>query len=140
MLNALRLAGQPGDAIGPWWLQTAATDITSLGSTSVLALIILLAGGLFLVRRRPAAATVLLLASGGGLLISQALKAVFGRERPPIAYHAVESLNASFPSGHAMLSAVVFLTLGTVGARLVKHGARRPTSWAHRCSSPCWSA
>jgi undecaprenyl-diphosphatase len=45
------------------------------------------------------------------------LKTVFGRDRPPDAYRAVEVLNQSFPSGHAMLSAVVFLTLGAMLAR-----------------------
>ncbi len=120
VLQALREGGRPDDALGPWWLETIATDLTALGSTSLLTLILLLVCGLFLMLRRPGAAAMLLLAAGGGLLISQGLKAVFGRERPPIDYHAVESLNASFPSGHAMLSAVVFLTLGTVGARLFK--------------------
>ena len=120
VLDGLREHGRPDDALGPWWLETVATDLTALGSTSLLTLILLLVGGLFLMLRRPGAALMLLLAAGGGLLISQGLKLLFGRERPPLAYHATESLNASFPSGHAMLSAVVFLTLGTVGARLFK--------------------
>jgi undecaprenyl-diphosphatase len=121
VLNGLREHGRPDDALGPWWLETIATDLTALGSTSVLTLILALVGGLFLMLRRPGAALMLVLAAGGGLLISQGLKLLFDRERPPIAYHATDSLNASFPSGHAMLSAVVFLTLGTVGARLFKH-------------------
>lgn len=120
VLNALREHGRPDDALGPPWLQIAATDVTSLGSTTLLTLILLIVSGYFLMQRRTAAALVLLATAGGGLALSQALKVVFARERPPMEYHAVESLNASFPSGHALLSAVVFLTLGTVGARLVK--------------------
>lgn len=120
LLTALREHGRPDDALGPRWLQTAATDLTSLGSTTVLTLIVVLVAGLFLMLRRPGGALVLVLAAGGGSLISEGLKAVFGRERPPMAYHAVQTLNTSFPSGHATLSAVVFLTLGTVAARLVK--------------------
>ncbi|HEX8231978.1 MAG TPA: phosphatase PAP2 family protein [Caulobacteraceae bacterium] len=120
VLNTLREHGRPDDALGPHWVQTAATDLTSLGSTTVLTLIVILVAGLFLVLRRPSGALILLLAAGGGSLISEGLKAVFGRERPPMAYHAVQTLNTSFPSGHATLSAVVFLTLGTVAARLVK--------------------
>jgi undecaprenyl-diphosphatase len=49
--------------------------------------------------------------------ISQGLKQLFGRERPELVYRAVEAANPSFPSGHAMLSAVVFLTLGALAAR-----------------------
>jgi len=120
ILNALRENGRQDDALGPWWLEHAATDLTALGSTACLTLIVVLVGGLFLMLRRPGGALLLVLASGGGTAISEGLKLAFGRERPPIAYHATESLNASFPSGHAMLSAVVFLTLGTVAARLLK--------------------
>jgi undecaprenyl-diphosphatase len=120
VLTALREHGRPDDALGPHWVQVAATDLTSLGSTTVLTLLVLLMGGLFLMLRRPASAMILVLAAGSGGLISESLKAVFGRERPPVAYQAVEAINTSFPSGHATLSAVVFLTLGTVAARLLK--------------------
>jgi undecaprenyl-diphosphatase len=52
----------------------------------------------------------------GGVLISTILKMGFDRPRPDI-QHAVRVFTASFPSGHAMLSAVTFLTLGVLVAR-----------------------
>ncbi len=55
-----------------------------------------------------------------GLTISQLLKGLFGRERPPESYRASEILNTSFPSGHALLSAVVFLTLGAMLSQAAK--------------------
>ncbi len=125
VLTALRVPGQPGRPIGPAWLETAARDLTSLGSVMVLALIVLIVSGLFFSLRRRREALVLLIASGGGLATSGVLKDLFGRARPDLAYRAVEVTTSSFPSGHAMLSAVVFLTLGSlcagyVGRRLVK--------------------
>ena len=45
---------------------------------------------------------------------------MFGRERPEAALRAVEAMNPSFPSGHAMLSAAVFLVLGALSARFVR--------------------
>jgi len=103
--------------IGPHWLEQAMSDITALGSVTVLVSVVLLAGGFLLLRRRALEALLLAFALGGGLALSQSLKGFFMRERPPDAYRAVEVLNESFPSGHAMLSAVVYLTLGAMMAR-----------------------
>lgn len=117
VLQALRVEGRPHQLVGPEWLHLAATDITALGSVAVLSLVILLAFALLASLRRWIEALLLLAGAGGGLMISQGLKRLFERERPDLAYRAVEAVNASFPSGHAMLSAVVFLTLGVMAAR-----------------------
>lgn len=117
VLRALRVAGEPRTLVGPDWLHVAAVDVTALGSVAVLSLIILLAFALLASLRRWGEGLLLLGGAVGGVGISQGLKAVFGRERPDMAYRAVEAANASFPSGHAMLSAVVFLTLGVLAAR-----------------------
>jgi undecaprenyl-diphosphatase len=117
VLKALRLPGDPNSLIGPKWLHVAAADVTALGSVTVLGLIVALALALMLCLKRWSEALVVLVGAGGGVVISQALKQVFGRERPDLVYRAVEAANPSFPSGHAMLSAVVFLTLGALAAR-----------------------
>jgi undecaprenyl-diphosphatase len=117
VLKALRLPGDPNSLIGPKWLHLAATDVTSLGSVTVLGLIVLLAVVFLASLKRWSEALVVLVGAGGGVAISQGLKQLFGRERPDLVYRAVEAANPSFPSGHAMLSAVVFLTLGALAAR-----------------------
>ena len=119
VLMSLR-SGDGNEPVGPWWLQIAAADLTALGSAAVLTLLVITVSGLFAALRRRREAVVLLLASGGGLILSQALKQLFGRERPEVALRAVEAMNPSFPSGHAMLSAAVFLTLGVLSARYVR--------------------
>jgi undecaprenyl-diphosphatase len=121
ILYALRAPGDAAEPIGPHWLKIAAADLTALGSVTDLGLIVLLVAGLFLGLRRGREALVLVLASGGGLALSQGLKLLYGRERPPLGLHAVEVVNASFPSGHAMLSAAIYLTLGALIARFVAH-------------------
>jgi undecaprenyl-diphosphatase len=121
LMLMLRHPGDISQPIGPHWLRLAATDLTSLGSIIVLALIVLIVMGLFAAQRRLREAALLFCACGSGLLMLDVLKLVFGRERPPVAMHAVEVGNASFPSGHAMLSAIVYLTLAT----LVAHFADR---------------
>ena len=121
IIYALRTPGDLSRPIGPDWLNVAATDVTSLGSTTVLGIIVILVCGLFLSFRRWREASLLLLASGGGLAITTLLKDAFQRDRPPAILHAVRAINASFPSGHAALSATVFLTLGA----LIAHFAER---------------
>lgn len=107
-------AADPADPIGPFWLDHAAADLTALGSVAVLAVIALASAGFLMMRRKWAEAAIIVIAGAGGLTLSEMLKSVFARERPPEIYRAGEVLNASFPSGHAMLSAVIFLTLGAM--------------------------
>lgn len=121
LMLMLRAPGDLARPIGPAWLRLAATDVTALGSITDLALIVLAVTGLFAAQRRWREAALLLAACASGLLLVDILKGVFGRERPPVAMHAVEAVNASFPSGHATLSAIVYLTLAT----LVAHFADR---------------
>ncbi|MNI13357.1 PAP2 superfamily protein [compost metagenome] len=102
---------------GPPWLKEAAADLTSLGGISVLALFALIAVGFLLIMKKRLSALLLVVGLAGGVALSEGLKALFERERPPVAYQAVETLNASFPSGHALLATVFYLTLGVMLTR-----------------------
>jgi undecaprenyl-diphosphatase len=70
--------------------------------------------------RRRGAALLVSASVGGGMIVSTLLKFGFERPRPDLVPHATQVYTASFPSGHAMLSAVVFLTLGALLARVHK--------------------
>ena len=123
ILNALRRPGQPHVPIGPRGLLEAARDLSALGSIAVLNLIALLIIGLTLVRRRFGAALLIVAALGGGMIFCQLLKHSFERARPPEIYREIAVINTSFPSGHAMLSAVTYLTLAALLARVMKSRA-----------------
>jgi len=114
VLHTLHPGADPGVAWGPHWLQTAALDITALGSLAVLILFALIATGFLLFQKKIYSALMLAFALGGGLMLSEVLKGVFERDRPPEIFRAVETINASFPSGHALLSTVFYLTLGVM--------------------------
>ena len=117
LILALRTPGNPADPLGPRWLEEMMRDFTGLGSTGVLAVMVLaVVGFLVMTAKRHAAATVLL-SVVGGVLVSQALKWMFARPRPDLVPHGAEVYTASFPSGHSMMSAVVYLTLGALLAR-----------------------
>ncbi|GAA0383316.1 phosphatase PAP2 family protein [Brevundimonas terrae] len=110
-------ADAPDRPIGPWWLHEAAIDITSLGGISVLAIFALMAVGFLLIHGKKLSAFLMVLGLAGGVLLSEGLKALFDRPRPPAAYQVVETLNASFPSGHALLATVFYLSVGVMLTR-----------------------
>jgi len=60
-----------------------------------------------------------------GLAAAMLLKAVFLRSRPDEAFRATVVSGYSFPSGHAMMSAVVYLTLAVLLARTTQRPALR---------------
>jgi len=110
-------AEDPGRPWGPWWLKEAAADLTSLGGISVLGLFALIVIVFLLSQRKWLSSLMLVLGLAGGVMLSEGLKAVFERERPPAAMQAVETINASFPSGHALLSTVFYLSVAVMLTR-----------------------
>lgn len=119
ILLALRSAADPNEPGGPWWLARMARDITSLGSTTILTLTTVVALGFLLLLGKRGAALLVLVSVGGGMTLSSALKVLVGRARPDLVPHGDIVVTASFPSGHAMLSAIVYLTLGALLAQFV---------------------
>lgn len=107
----------PGEPRGPWWLREAAADVTSLGGIAVLGLFAVATVGFLIIERKRLSALLLVLGLAGGVALSEGLKSMFARERPPSAYQAVETLNASFPSGHALLAAVFYLSVAVMMTR-----------------------
>ena len=118
ILLALRTPGDLGDPLGPHWLEEAARDVTGLGGVWVLLGIVIAAVIYFLVAHRWRTALALALANAGGTALTFGLKHGFDRPRPELVPHQTEVYTTSFPSGHAMLSAVVYLTLGAMIARV----------------------
>ena len=119
ILLALRDPADPAMPIGPPWLLTSMTDITALGGYTVLTLIVAFACAYMVAARQRRAALVLLAASLSGTLVSTLVKMLFDRARPDLVPHLVPALSPSFPSGHAMLSATIFLTAGALAAQVV---------------------
>lgn len=117
ILLALREPGATSDPIGPWWLEYSFADITALGGYTVLTLLV--AGvAIYLVSVGKRATALLVLgAVASGALMSVLLKLGFDRPRPDLVAQLAHAQSSSFPSGHAMLSAVTYLTLGVLLAR-----------------------
>jgi len=119
IIRALRRTDDPATPIGPFWMEEVGRDITALGSVS---LIVLVAGsviGFLGLDRKFGAMWFVLGATTTGLALSVALKALFRRPRPEVVPHLMKAFSSSFPSGHSMMSAVVYLTLGVLLVQLV---------------------
>lgn len=111
ILLALRRPGHLNVPIGPVWLQQSAIDISALGGFTLM----WLAGGtaiaLFVRAGRHAQAAWLALSLIGASMLDALLKQWLHRPRPDIVPHLARVTSASFPSGHAMIAAAVYLTL-----------------------------
>jgi undecaprenyl-diphosphatase len=114
ILRALRRADDQAVLVGPRWLQEAGLDVTALGSPLVLGICIITSVGFLYFEGQRRVAILTMLTTGGGALLSLALKELFTRPRPDVVPHLREVVNSSFPSGHSMGAAVVYLTLGTM--------------------------
>lgn len=125
IMLALRTAGDLSTPIGPAAVQTAMIDFTALGGGTVLTLVTILSVGFLLASRHFLTAALVF----GGTVTGSALihvgKILVGRDRPALVDHLVEVSSASFPSGHAGNSAIVYLTIALTVMQIVPSRAAR---------------
>ncbi|MGX1197402.1 undecaprenyl-diphosphatase [Parvibaculum sp. MBR-TMA-1.3b-4.2] len=114
LLLWLRVPGHLNEMIGPAWLEQAFRDVTSLGSYTALTMVVAISVGYLLVAARYRTALIAASSVSLGALLERELKLSFARLRPDLVPHLVEVHTLSFPSGHAMLSAITYLTLGSL--------------------------
>jgi undecaprenyl-diphosphatase len=130
ILLVFRARGNPAEPIGPPGLQEAMRDVTALGGFTVLTLVTILAAAMFLLHRKARHALVLVATVLVGQAGSSVLKNFYERPRPDLVPHAVYVYSASFPSGHSMLSATVYLTLAALIASLEPRRAAKALVFA----------
>lgn len=118
ILMSLRDRDNPADPLGPPWLEELGRDMTAMGGVLVLTTVTAAVVGFLLIRRKNHAALFLAVATGGALVASLVLKSSFNRPRPDVVPHLSNVMTSSFPSGHSMLSAAIYLTLGAMLARM----------------------
>lgn len=112
VLAMLRAGDRPGP-IGPSWFIEAARDVTALGSFAVLGGLVAIVCLYLVMAKRGRTARFLFISAVAGTICSTLLKLGFNRPRPGLP-DTIEVFTASFPSGHALLSAVCYLTIGAL--------------------------
>ncbi len=118
VLSIVRQAEDPMQLRGPEWLKDFMRDITALGGAPVLTLITLGVIGYLILQKSYRSLWLVIVATVTGLLMSFLLKFYFIRPRPDIVPLLMTETTPSFPSGHSMMSAVVYLTLAALLTRL----------------------
>jgi|SRR5690554_1079769 len=120
ILEFFREENNPAAPSGAQWVTEFMRDITALGGGTVLGLITVFVSIFLILNKRYDALLLLLLATAGGALLSFGLKEIYGRERPDDIFRLVAVTSLSFPSGHSMMSAVMYLTQAAIIARFQK--------------------
>jgi undecaprenyl-diphosphatase len=109
--------------VGSAAFQQAARDISALGSATVLWLLTGIIAGFLALDGKKRLALFICGCVAMGLLLETILKDTFDRPRPDIVPEATYARGTSFPSGHAMMSAIVYLSLGASLARFHRRKA-----------------
>lgn len=110
-------AGSVDNPVGPDWVEEVMRDLTALGGIAVLTLTTVAVIGYFALQRKYGSMLYVIVTVGGGLVVSSAAKEAFDRPRPDLVPYGSLVHTASFPSGHSMMAAVAYLTLGVLVAR-----------------------
>lgn len=114
----LALHDADGSPAGPAWVEEVGRDATALGGNTVLTLFALAVFGFLAIHRRWKDAVIVAITVISGVIVSLALKELFDRPRPDLVPHLSHTMTSSFPSGHSMLAAVTYLTLGVMVAEM----------------------
>jgi len=125
ILLALRKADDPSRPIGPSWVENSLFDLTAIGGPTVLGLVVVAVVGFLLLQARYRTAIVVLATAASGEIVNLALKNLFMRPRPDVVPYLRDVTSTSFPSGHAMESAIIYLTLGAMLMRLAERRATK---------------
>jgi undecaprenyl-diphosphatase len=118
VLLALRNPHDPKDPLGPRWAQEMGRDLTALGGVTILLSLTVMVTGFLLLQKKQHAALLVAIATGGAYLFSSLLKEFYDRPRPDLVPHGSYVTSSSFPSGHSMLAAAVYLTLAALLSRV----------------------
>ena len=115
LIRSLRSPGNPDRMIGPPIVEESMRDFTALGGYAVLIMVSVCFSVFALVELSRETFRFFVVTVFGGFFLNVLLKSLVQRDRPAIVPHlSLVEGSTSFPSAHAMMSVVVFVTIGLV--------------------------
>lgn len=118
VLLALRRA--PDDPLGSRAVEEVMLNLSALGSAAVTMLIAGLVTAYYALAGHRWYAALIVVSTGGAALVMTALKQLYARPRPSIVTQLGVPSGLSFPSGHSMLAAALYVTLAVMIARTLE--------------------
>lgn len=119
VVQAMRDPNNLADPIGPPWVEEMARDVTAMGGLAWITIATVVITIYLWVDGKTHMAVFVAAATASGAVVSVLLKSLFARPRPDFVPHLSHVYTSSFPSGHSMLAAVVYLTLGSLLASVI---------------------
>ena len=113
----LAFRDSPSDPIGSPAVEAAVVQISALGSSAVTTLVVVIATLFFALAGRWRYAILMVVCTAGSAVCMTLLKSLYERPRPTMVTELDVPGGLSFPSGHSMMSAALYLTLGVLIAR-----------------------
>ena len=120
----LEAIGGRYEGIGGFWKE-AGRDITAMGGSTVITLMVTFVVVYLFLHGQWKGSLFVLVSVLGGLAISLWLKGQYDRPRPDLFLHQSHTMTPSFPSGHSANSAVAYLAMAILLAKLVKSPAMK---------------
>ncbi|MAG94146.1 MAG: hypothetical protein CMJ48_10395 [Planctomycetaceae bacterium] len=117
IVRAMRSDDDSSDPLGPRWLEEMGRDLTALGGYTVLTIVVVSVIVFLLLLGKHSSTHFVAASILSGYLVAMLLKEFYQRPRPDVVEHLSYVESSSFPSGHSMMSAIVYLTLGALIAR-----------------------
>jgi undecaprenyl-diphosphatase len=106
-------------------LDRLALEITFMGTGLIVMTIVLVSGMFLWLTKHKHSALLLMVSAAGAILVNGLLKAGFDRPRPQLFEWGQHTVSSSFPSGHAMSAAAVYMTVAYLAARLQRRHISR---------------
>jgi undecaprenyl-diphosphatase len=113
----LAFRNSPSDPVGSPAFQAAVMHISALGSGAVAALVVVIATLFCALAGRWRYAILMIACTAGAAICMTLLKDRYDRPRPTVVTQLEPPGGLSFPSGHSMISAALYVTLGVLIAR-----------------------
>jgi undecaprenyl-diphosphatase len=118
------------------WLTAAAVDVTALGSITLVVLFSAFALLVLILLRDRMGALQLLAASVGAAVLTIVTKDAIERARPTEVQHLIAVSGFSYPSGHSVSTAALYLTLAIIACGYVQHSGARSAIFIAVCAVP----
>jgi len=107
------------------WLTSTAIDVTALGSITLVVLFSAFTLVVLLVLRDRLGALQLLAASVGAGILTLVTKDIIERNRPEQAQQLIVVSGFSYPSGHSLSTAALYLTIAIIASRYIRHSGAK---------------